>query len=307
MKQFLNWNYNTEFLVEVLKKLAEYEELELDPFSIYAFSKKEKEQLEKLQKLYQKVSLFRDYETVFFDSLSKEEIFAQGNEFLIQLFPKRKQEIIDLDDKITFTGQDLSDAGCTYFLTKEITTVQNIILPSIQHPYAISIFVHEKIHALTFQKIPMQELYQYGKEMIPIFIQKIVLNELDQQFARKEDYLSILERTIRWNDFMQANYHLEIAKQKWKQQKENKLYQSVYAYWYLSVMDYLLGECFSELLLKYYQEDQNFMKEKLNQVLLHQITIPEFLENYQINLKNKDLIPTTKKNLEKIKRMNFIL
>ena len=250
-------HYDLSFLERVFSNISNYEQLGIDINTMYQFSSKEKQVLLRCRKLYSKVKLWKDYQTLELDHFSNEEALSRANLFLSNVFPKRKKDILALDRFVVFAD-------------------------------------------ISFQKLNLEYLFKNGLELLPILVQKMMLVSLEDPLS------NILDRIIRINDTKEAYANLEFVKQLNKHSNKSLLDQYVCNFKRIHAYDYLLGELYSNLLLPYYFSDQEQMLRKLSQVLEQKLSILDFLNGYQINLLNANLVPTIKANIDKCKRISII-
>ena len=292
--------YDLSFLERVFSNISNYEQLGIDINTMYQFSSKEKQVLLRCRELYSKVKLWKDYQTLELDHFSNEEALSRANLFLSNVFPKRKKDILALDRFVVFANISIYEAGLFYKLTQENLCFNQILIPSGGSNYTASIIAHEKMHALTFQKLNLEYLFKNGLELLPILVQKMMLVSLEDPLS------NILDRIIRINDTKEAYANLEFVKQLNKHSNKSLLDQYVCNFKRIHAYDYLLGELYSYLLLPYYFSDQEQMLRKLSQVLEQKLSILDFLNGYQINLLNANLVPTIKADINKCKRISII-
>ena len=293
------FRYNTEFLEFVFLYLNNYEILEIDISELNNFSKKEKHVLNRLKEIYSKTKLLKDYQTVSLEHFSNEEVLEIANNFLIELFPKRKDEILNIDNLIEFNNYSIYDAGVNYRLTKNNVFYNKIMIPENGSIYTSSIIVHEKMHVLAFKNLDLTNLFVNNLELFPMFIQRMMLSNTNNY------YCDVLDRVIRINDTKESFYHLDLMNYLKNKSNKTNLDEYVCNYFKLRCYDYLISELYSDLLMKYYLIDKEKMIEKINQVF-NKISITNFLNDYNINLLNKDLIPIIKEEKNKCKRISII-
>lgn len=299
-KESDNFKYNLDFLEFVFSYISDYGILEIDIDSIHNFSNKEKHVLAILKQIYHKLKLLKDYQTVQLEHFSNEEVLTKANSFLIDLFPKRKQEILDLDNLINFGNYTSYDAGLKYRLSKKKIEFDEILIPTNGSNYTSSIIVHEKVHALAFNNVDLVSLFVNNLELFPMLLQRISLDYIDDSFC------SILDRVVRINDTKENFNHLDFMHYLKNSKNKTKIDEYVCDYLYLRGYDYLISELYSDLLFKYYLLDKDKMKKKINQVFDHKLSVSDFLDSYNVNLLNKDLIPTIKEETDKCKRISIM-
>ena len=299
-KELENFKYDLDFLEFVFSYLSHYSILEIDINSIHNFSTKEKHVLTRLKQIYHKIKPLKDYQTVQLEHFSDEELLDKANSFLIELFPKKEKEILELDDLICFSNYTIDEISLQYNLSKRKVTFDEILIPTNGSNYTSSIIVHEKVHALAFSNIDLVSLFLDNLELFPMFIQRMMLNDIDERFV------NILDRIIRINDTKENLRRLDFAHYLKNNPNKTVLDEYVCDYYYLRGYNYLIGELYSDLLFNYYLLDKDRMKKKLNQVFEQKLSISEFLNNYNVNLLNKDLIPIVKEETGKCKRISIV-
>jgi len=294
--------YKQEFINTVFSNLINYELLGIDLNEMYIFNNKEKQILEKLKQQYRKIILYNDAETEYLEQLDPNLIISLANKFLVEIFPDFHNEILRLDKLLKFKKGELDDSGLFYILDNDKIDLKEIIINNDFNAYAISIIVHEKTHALAFDHIDTKTIFTNGLELFPIFIQNIVMYELENTTNFQ---VTTMNEIIRCIDGKNSAYYLDYADNIRKYPNEQLDYY-VSQYFRIKSTDYLLSDVYSKLLLNYYIKDRNTMIENINKVFAGKITIPEFLNRYNINLLNKEIIPVVKKDLEKCKRKIII-
>lgn len=266
--------YKQDFINSVFAYLVNYDFLGIDLNGMFDFNNKEKQALEKIKRQYQKIKLFNDAEKEYLNESDINFITDLANILLIDIFPNMKDEIL----------------------------FKEIIINNSLNAYAIPVIVHEKTHALSFNHINTKNLFVSGLELLPIFIQKIAMYELEKLI----DYpILVTDSIIRCNDCRSCIYYLDYARYL-KINPTEQLDNYVSHYFRIKSTDYLLADIYSTILMNYYKQDRNTMIENLNKLFEDKITISEFLNKYNINLLNKDAIPLVKENLEKCKRKIII-
>ena len=88
--------------------------------------------------------------------------------------------------------------------------------------------------------------------------------------------------------------------------EDKEISKLVYSYFYIKSYDYLLSDLYSSILAEYYLLDKETMIKRLKALFNNKITIKDFLDIYNINLLNKDLIPVIKEESNKCKRMVIV-
>lgn len=292
--------YDLDFLEKVFSYLNNYEKLEIAVDDTFKFSKQEKHNLQRIKELYEKIILLRDYQIYELNSISKEEALSKANSFLVEIFPKKEKEILELDNLVTFDNINIYESGLIYILNNNRISFNQILIPDHTSNYTSSIIVHEKMHALTFQNMDLECLFRNGLELLPIFLQRMML------FDFCDEYANILDRIIRINDTKQSFFHLDYAKYLRNKPNKTTLDEYVCDYYNISANDYLIGDLYSSLLMEYYLLDKNEMIRKLNQVLNQKLSITDFLTSYEVSLSNKKLFPVIKQNINKCKRISII-
>lgn len=292
--------YDLEFLEFVFSYLSNYKLLEIDITNMNNFSSKEKNVLTRLKEIYSKIKLFKDYQVVELEHFSDQEALFKANAFLIDLFPKKKEEILGLDDLISFGDYSIYDSGINYCFSGKKVIFNDILIPSDSTDYTSSIIVHEKIHALTFNNIDLISLFSNYLELFPMLIARMALDSIDNPFS------DILDRVIRINDTKECFRSLEIANYLKNKKDKTIVDEYVYKYFILRSYDYLISELYSDLLFNYYLQDKDKMIKSLNKVFEQRISISEFLNIYNVNLLNKNLIPIIKEETNKCKRISII-
>lgn len=300
MKNKMVIRYQLEAIEKAIATINDYNILEINLNELYTFSKKEKYNLRKVQELFSKVKLLRDHQTVELEHFSDEEALDKANSFLIELFPKKAKEILELDSLIEFRNINIYETGVTYKLSKNKVMLGQILLPTDSTNYTTSIIVHEKTHALTFNNIDLRTLFINGNELLPILLQKIVLEKLE------DPYSIILDQIVRINDAKAAFYHIEFAKYLKTNPSKTKLDECMINYYNLAGHNYIISELYANLLMLDYFNNPETMIKKLNLVLSNKLSIIDFLESYEISLTNSKLIPTIKENTNKCKRISII-
>ena len=162
-----------------------------------------------------------------------------------------------------------------------------------------SALVHEKMHALTFKNIDLKYLFSHNIELLPILLEKMLLCDLDNYYSK------ILNQLVRLNDTKQCFMHLDFMQYLRNNPNKTALDECVYNYFNVRNHEYLLGELYTDLLIEYYLADKDRFINKLNQVLDNKLSIDSFLESYDINLLNKNLIPIVKRQTDKCKRISI--
>lgn len=294
------FKYNVEFLEFAFSYLNNYELLEIDINEINNFSKKEKEVLNRIKDIYSKVRLLKDYEIVELEHFSNEEVLELANNFLIELFPKRKKEILNLDNLIEFSDCGIYGAGVNYRLSKNGIEYGKIMIPEEGSIYTSSIIVHEKTHVLAFESLGTTNLFINNLELFPMLTQRMMLNNTNDYYA------TILDRIVRTSDTKSNFSHLEFMNYLKTKQDKTILDECVYNYFKVRSYEYLTSELYSDLLNKYYLMDKEKMVKRINQVFDKKISISDFLNSYNVNLLNKDLIPIIKEETNKCKRISII-
>lgn len=292
--------YDLDFLEKAFAYISNYSLLDIDISNMYNFSSKEKTALKKLKEIYFKVKLFKDYDSVSLEHFSDEEVLSNANQFLINLFPKLETQILALDNIIDFGNYSIHDTGLMYRLSNKDVTFNEILIPTNGSNYTSSTIIHEKTHALAFKNIELAHLFENNIELLPILLGKMYLQSIN------DPYSIYLDRIIRLNDSRECFQHLEFAKFLKNNPDKSMLDDYVYNYFHLSCHNYLIGELYSDLLIKKYLSDKEKMTKKLNQVLEQKLSIPDFLDSYQISLLNKNLIPLVKEETSKCKRLSII-
>jgi len=292
--------YNLEFLEFVFSYLSNYELLEIDINNMNNFSSKEKHVLTRLKEIYYKIKIFKDYQLVKLEHFSDQEALFKANSFLIDLFPKKKDEILKLNDFVSFGDYSIYDSGLMYCFNGKKIIFNDILIPSDSTDYTSSIIVHEKVHALAFNNIDLMSLFSNYLELFPMLVARMALDSINNPFS------DILDRLIRINDTKECFRNLEFANYLKNKKDKTILDEYVYKYFILRCYDYLISELYSDLLFKYYLQDKDKIIKSLNKVFERRISISEFLNIYNINLLNKDLIPIIKEETNKCKRISII-
>lgn len=299
-KEIDKLKYNPEFLEFVFSYLDNYKILEIDINKLNNFSAKEKHVLTRIKDIYSKVKLLKDHERVSLMHFSNDDILEIANQFLIELFPKKKDEILGIDNLIEFGNYSINDAAVSYNLSKNNISYNKIMIPENGTLYTSSVIVHEKVHVLAFNNLEPINVFINKIELFPTFIQRMMLNYTGSYYS------DILDRMIRINDTRENFYNLDMMHYIKNNSNKTILDEHVCNYFNLRCFDYLISELYSDLLLKYYLSDKEKMFHKINQVFDKKISISDFLNYYNINLLNKDLIPTIKEETNKCKRISII-
>lgn len=289
--------FDNGFLKEALSFLNTYYILDINLDSMFKFSCREKINLLKLKSIYSKIKLASDLDTIELSYISSDDAIKICNEFLVKLLPNKKESILHLDKLIEFNNYLNGEIFLNYTLSKDNIIVNNITLPSDFSLYDVSAMVHEKTHAITFYNLDLVSLFQNGLELFPMLFQKIILMDMN------DNNLINYDRIIRTTDTMECFFNLATIKYIEKNAKDKVSGQIISDYFYIKSYDYLLSHIYSSLLAKYYQLDKETMIERLNTLFDKKITIEDFLDSYNINLLNKELILTTKEEINKCKKI----
>lgn len=296
-------NYNPDFIDTVLGYLNNYVFLGIELDSIYNFNKKEKQALAKIIQQYHKTTLYKDAKYEYLKELEPQITLNMANSFLIAFFPKLEKEILELDKTILFKNIKPEEQGVHYRIKPNYIEINKILLDNSFNEYTIPKIVHEKVHALCFNNIDTINLFNNSLELLPIFIQKIVIYELGKY---TDSPISVFDTIIRNNDNNISSYALKYADYLNNKKDKTKLDDLVAQYFRIRSTDYILADIYSNVLVNHYIEDRNNMIENLNKLFENKITIEEFLNIYNISLLNKANIPTMKEKLEKCKRKIII-
>lgn len=297
-----SYKYDPELLEEVLNYMSNYNFFNIDTKSLFNFSSSEKEKIDKISNLYLNIKLFNDAKQVTLEELDNDTYFLLTNEILSSFFPKFENYFWDLDKHILLIKDgSVSDAGIITDFSKNGVYVKMIYIPDYFNGYTSSSLIHEKTHCLTFEKFGLEKVCNSYFELFPILIQKLALNEMETKYKLK--YVSEYDQIVRINDTRANIYLTNVTKKINNKPDKSPLDSLVYEYYRVKGSDYLLSEIYSNLLVKYYLIDRNTMLEKLNRLFTNKITIDEFLKYYNINLSNKEIIPTIKENTDKVKRL----
>lgn len=297
--------YSLDLLNQIFNYLSNFEELGIDIKNINILSPKDRKVIEKVQHIYDKTKLFRDYKLIKLSPLEEEDTLLYANELLGQIFPSKKREINLLDEKLDFQDISYGEAGLYYHIVKHQVDTKKIIIPEECSGYTVSIIGHEKTHALTFSSLNLIELFQGYLELFPTLIQKIILYEFENTYGFT--YVSDLDTKIRICDCKQALLNFYYARDLMNDSERTELDEYVSHYFRIKAIDYLQAELFSELLLKEYRNNSDKMLNYLNQLFGKKISLEEFLSRYQISLLNKSLISTVKETTNKVRRLSIIL
>jgi len=296
-KKFEPIKFDQDFLKMALDFLNTFYILDIDVNSMFQLSNKEKEVLSKLKKIYSKIKLVKDYETVDLAHITTEETLKLANNFFNELLPSKSKEILTLDNLVVFKDITIYEAGLTYKLSKNKVEFGEILIPDNCSLYDASTIVHEKTHALTFSNLDLVDLFQNGLELFPMLFQKIMLYNSNDEIA------SIYDTIIRIVDVKECFFNLETIKYLEEYTKDKEASELAYNYFYIRSYDYLLSDLYSSILVEYYKLNKETMIKRLNALFNGKITIKAFLDSYDISLFNKDLIPIIKEDANKCKRI----
>lgn len=291
------YEYKTDFIIRALSYIDNYDNLEIDTSLVHNLTAKEKEMITKLNILYSKIKLLKDYKIVQLERLSASDALLLANNFLINIFPKYKGEILALDSIIDFGNYSIHEAGLTYRLIKNKIEFGTILIPESCNNYIVSVIVHEKMHAIIFNHLNLINLFSTSLEFLPVLLSKIALVSLDDELAIKYDEI------VRINDTKQNLNSFEIYKYIKNNPNKSELDMVVCDYLRIISYDYLISELYTNILMKYYMTDSTKMIKKLNLILAGKITIQQFWDSYNIDLQNKELIPAVKEETSKCKRI----
>lgn len=294
--------YDENLIIDVFDYMSKFNFFDIDTKNLFNFSSSEKEKLNRISNLYLNIKLFKDARSVKLEELDTNTFFNLTNEVLGSIFPRFMSYFIDLDKKVRIIENGMvSDAGIEAGFSKTNINVNTIDIPDYFNGYTSSAFVHEKIHCLTFECFGLEKLCNSYIELFPILIQKLALNEMENTYNLS--YVSEYDQIVRINDTRSNICLNKLAKKINDNPDKSSLDSLVYEYFRIKGADYFLSEIYSNLLVKYYLTDRNTMLEKLNKLFSNKITIDEFLKYYNINLSNKEIIPTIKENTDKVKRL----
>lgn len=300
MKEKSLIKYDMEDIEKAFSFINIYNILEIDSKNLYHFSNKEKHILKRIKNIYSKLELLSDSKETKLKHIDEQDVLKNANSFLIDLFPKYKDEILYLDNLIIFGDYSIYDAGVSFNLNKDKILLKEILIPADNTNYVSSIIVHEKTHALTLNNIKPRHIYENNSELFSIFLQKLFLIEFDDPTA------ILLDRIIRINDTKESFNHLELSKYLLNNYNSTELDKQLSIYFKLLGYNYLLSEFYSYLLILRYLENKELVIKNLNQVLDKKLSISDFLSNHQITLTNEKLIPTIKEETNKCKRITII-
>lgn len=294
--------YDEELLYDVFDYMNKYNYFDIDTKTLFTFSSKDKEKLNRISNLYLNIKMFNDAKHVNLEELDTNTYFGLTNELLSSFFPKFSSYFLSLDEYIeVIQNGTVSDAGIMADFSKKGAFIKSIYVPDYFNGYTVSALIHEKVHCFTFENIGLEKMCNSYIELFPIFIQKLSLNEMEENYNLS--HVINYDQIVRINDTKANIYLNNLAKKINNNPLKTELDSLVYEYFRIKGADYLLSEIYSTLLVKYYLTDRNTMIEKLNNLFSNKITLNEFLNYYNINLSNKEIIPTIKENTDKVKRI----
>ena len=294
--------YEPEFIEKVISNLSIYRALEIDTNNVLTFNKKETIAFNKIINQYQKIELYNDAHDSNLNYLDPEMIIKLSNYFLSLILPKFTDEILAYDSILDFQEENLEDVGLNYRVVNKNVELGYISLEDNYNEYSISIIAHEKVHALCFNHLDTVELFNEGLELFPIFIQKLVIYEM---MKYTDSLVSTYSEIIRSNDCRRCVHFLKLSHYLHNNEDKTPIDELVSEYFRIKSTDYLKADIYSNLLMTYYIQDRNTMIEKLEKLFCRKITIPEFLDYYNISIDRKENIPLLKENLSKTKRIIF--
>lgn len=295
--------YDIAIIEEAFNNLYNFHLLDIDPTTIYNFTNREKTTINKVLGLYNNTKLYKDAEVTQLEHYEEKEVTEMSNCFLTELFPNYKSDILGFDNLLEFNDIPIGEQGLIYSLRREKTEFHRIELSNNYNGYLISTIAHEKVHALTFKYMDTTELYKIGLELLPVFIQNILLYKLEKQLSPN---IAIYGSIIRTIEGKQSYEFLKIINTNENNPNRTELDKQVMTYLKIKVYRYLTAEIYSNLLLKHYIENRNKMIDNINRVIDGKITLTQFLAIYDISFNNNQIIPTLKENLNKVKRKIII-
>lgn len=295
--------YDEEFIQSAFSYLYNYEKLNLDTSKIHLLSKKEQEIVNKVYKIYQNITVYKDRKEISVEPVDFEDAINCTNYLLANIFDKRIDQILEMDKITSYEDINYGSSGIYYNLINGKPVVNEILLPNEYNGYYMSTIAHEKTHVLTFQNLDIIDLFTTGLEIFPVLIQKIIIYELETEYDFS--YISEFDQIVRLID-CRKGLNILNSFNKIEPNNLSKLDKYLKEYTRINAIDYLKAELFSELLLEKYKFNRYEMIENLNKLFDKKISSEQFLNMYDANLLNKDLIPLVKQNASKIKRISII-
>lgn len=309
----------TDELYKGLDYLYEYDSMNIDYREVFKFSRKEKQIISRIANLYYSIETFQDAPIYTMQRISEEETRLYSNYILFEMFPDKIDQILFLDKKTKFMNIDQDDAGLIYVLHKDKIEIDEICVKSKSNPTSITTLNHEKTHGLTFLNILKKELFKYPIELFPFIVEKITAIKLEEDFKYENTEVNNQIERIENSRLAFHNYADSIYIDSLLGPQEKIDFDSlgdvsslnlqrisdicVSNYERIDALNYILSEVYSALAIKYYQIDERKMLERLRKIFNGKSSIEDFMKYYNINLFNKDIVPTIKENTSKAKKI----
>lgn len=306
-------------LYKGLDYLYEYDSMNIDYREVFKFSRKEKQIISRIANLYYSIETFQDAPIYTMQRISEEETRLYSNYILFEMFPDKIDQILFLDKKTKFMNIDQDDAGLIYILHKDKIEIDEICVKSKSNPTSITTLNHEKTHGLTFLNILKKELFKYPIELFPFIVEKITAIKLEEDFKYENTEVNNQIERIENSRLAFNNYADSIYIDSLLGPQEKIDFDSlgdvsslnlqrisdicVSNYERIDALNYILSEVYSALAIKYYQIDERKMLERLRKIFNGKSSIEDFMKYYNINLFNKDIVPTIKENTSKAKKI----
>ena len=249
-----------------------------------------------------------EYKTSKFKIISREKCIEQFKNIIYLLLGNDKkidehlEEFINL---ITVTNSDAPLDGnvLKYDNITDNTTEYKVNIPKCDNISSIVCLVHEFIHYYSFKYEINNTKKVYYDEILSIFAEKYASYILKGQGSSNID---VMIENIR---LYSLKYHYtvitkEIEEYRLLAKKENNdnmynFYKEFKNFYKTLAESYVLGYIYSNKMLQLYLTDESF-KSDLNDLFNKKISLQEILDNYWINLDNKDVFEESKKQLRLI-------
>lgn len=161
--------------------------------------------------------------------------------------------------------------------------------------YSIGAINHEKTHTLVMDMISLKQFPVIYFELLSMLIQKITNYEVERKL--KINTTHIIDNIVRTIDNSKGIFILDILKDiPFELEDINNRF--VYQYLNIKINDYLISDWYSDLLFQFYILEPTEIKTELDQVFSNKMLLEQMLDNHQINLQNKSLIPSIQKKIE---------
>lgn len=295
--------YDREFFNIALESLTQNEFLEMNEECIL-LKEKNRKILSKLISIYQAIVLEKDHQIIIPQILEQQEVFELANHILISLLPNYKSRILEYDSLLC-TYPNLSIQGSCYYY--EISKKNGIVPIEIQIPekmteYTIGEINHEKTHTLVMDMISLKQFPVIYLELLSMLIQKITNYEVERKLGTNTTH--IIDNVVRTIDNSKGISILDILKDiPFELEDINNRF--VYQYLNIKANDYLISDWYSDLLFEFYILEPKQIKIELDQIFSNKMSLDQMLNNHQINLQNKSLLPSIQKKIEISKKYSI--